>query len=765
MFRYQEIQIKVKSIDKEITFIQTITSRHRGNNFTFKLDCDNKMCKVICNSIKENNYRATIKVSADLDCSLEIYTYKIDVKRREVTEVTVPKGKHSIILAAKSNPSYKIAETIEVTDDASYEYNFTDLVSKHREWWKIKDIIILKRSRGHSSYAVLWDKTVGMAVREYEPLQDIENYPQFGAIDHCKLGIIGNFFYYRYEKEDYCEDYRLYNLDNHDVSKETFKSSQLLTFDKSKHFYFITNMDGVKIIDKNGHTLYDVCVWDEEKKRHLTEVVKKWIAKFHFSEGRAAMLGDDGITLHFVTEKWKKIGESYSYTGNYPVFRNGYCAVKKGDEGYLFLENLKFDLKERSERYDYLEPVEINGRWVYKAEKDGCTEFIDPTQQDENGLPSKLDGIAPQPETPKVIRREEISEHFCVVSTEADGAVCKSLRAEERIIAENISQYKTLTSTFTAVRYSDDRWYVYDVDGTCRFEALEQFRIHKNGYFQFNKDGYCEVWKAEDTSLNKICRDEKTFSPYGNSIWNEKTLINLTDGKILTLYSGQWMWEENEYIGSLIAPNIDVINMEHFLIPFSISGSSEVVGLMKRDTHEEVIAPAYQSIERAGNVWIASHDGLKTIFSDKGETLAENLDYDSIEEHEGTCLYIAEKDGEKCLIDKNGAQKSNIYKAIRPKKHGFAAVLGYGWGFIRIEDDKIEEICRSYYYHDVKDFTEEGYAQVQKEEEGDWGLIDRDGNLVIDCRYTEIIPVKDGLFNARKRYKWTILNKEGQEVR
>lgn len=98
-------------------------------------------------------------------------------------------------------------------------------------------------------------------------------------------------------------------------------------------------------------------------------------------------------------------------------------------------------------------------------------------------------------------------------------------------------------------------------------------------------------------------------------------------------------------------------------------------------------------------------------------------------------------------------------------KDGFAAVLGYGWGFIRIEDDKIEEICRSYYYHDVKDFTEEGYAQVQKKENEDWGLIDRDGNLVIDCRYTEIIPVKDGLFNARKRYKWTILNKEGQEVR
>lgn len=124
-------------------------------------------------------------------------------------------------------------------------------------------------------------------------------------------------------------------------------------------------------------------------------------------------------------------------------------------------------------------------------------------------------------------------------------------------------------------------------------------------------------------------------------------------------------------------------------------------------------------------------------------------------------LYIVGTEGGYCLMDAYGNMKTKCYSEIRKAVNGYAAFKEYDdWGFLRISSDNVEVACSTAYYQ-VKDFTPEGYAMVQQNQDGDWGLIDSEGNLVVYCCYDHIDPFKCDYTSARKRVNWTIVKKKG----
>ena len=84
-------------------------------------------------------------------------------------------------------------------------------------------------------------------------------------------------------------------------------------------------------------------------------------------------------------------------------------------------------------------------------------------------------------------------------------------------------------------------------------------------------------------------------------------------------------------------------------------------------------------------------------------------------------LYIVGTEGGYCLMDAYGNMKTKCYSEIRKSVNGYAAFKAYD----------------------------------------DWGLIDSEGNLVIDCCYDHIDPFKCDYTSARKRVNWTIVKKKG----
>ncbi len=798
---YEKIkaEVKVAEFDHKFTFESLITAEHTGN-ITLVLDCELNEARVECDMVDDEMLElnqdldmVSLKVLTDLDCDLEVrgVTQGKVARRWETTELQVPKGIRTITLTAKNNPSYVMTRDVEMTEDIVInDMLFAKEVYKHREWWDIKNIIVLKYTTPKfGKRYVLWDKTVDIPVRMMFSYSDLDN---------SETGFVGEFFYHKVKDGSY----HYQHLTDEDCS---FFSERMIAFANGYEFCELGGKDAC-VIDENGTRLFTIFQsrkwewrygtklparsvdWPEELKKNY----KGFIKKLQFSEdGYAAMLGPDGITIRFVSDKWKEVTDSYSYNGDYPVFRNGYCAVKKGDEGYLFLTSRRGYIKELSERYDDLMPVKVAGKWVYIAVKDSKCGVIDPTLADKFVVPMQWDFIGercghlllmnngkwediygadihqslPLPYEEVII----LSEHFFVISCKTGDVVVKHLCTNGRVIASDIKDYKLLLVDLVAVKCYDEKWCVFDSKGECQLSGICEICYDRLAslFLRVKRDERWEIYKVENSSLIKITEHKEMPHP-GPGCYKFKDFHTadsvLTgwmnfDGEKLVKYNGQWVWDLDH---SKIALNPAIIKSAHPLLPFSTFLSDGLLGLMRRDTMDVVVAPSYQSIQRIGDLWVADNSGMKTFISDSGNLLAENMEYDSISQYSSN-LYCAEIDGDVCLVNEHGVQKSDFYTEIRPIINGFAAVKGNRWGFVKIEGEDLKVICEQDYYA-VKDFTEEGYAMVQEDREGSWGLIDNEGNTILPCHYGQIDSFKYDYTSARIGPNWYIVNRKNEAV-
>lgn len=798
VFKYEDIKIKVITENaKSIDFNISLDGSHYGRK-TIVLDCLHNTFECDSSAMKETvkDNCTNLSITSDLECELESseIAQTAQIRPGEITQMLIPKGKQTITLTSNKNPKYRISREIDIDNDTVInDMLFSREVRKHREWWNVKDIVVLRKTFNDTDQFILWDKTVDLPVYFCICHDD-------KCFDDCETGFTGNFFYVKEDSNGY---YRYYDLSA--PGNDRIVSENLFTFNQGYEFTGCRGIGDALVIGENGAPfltifkslilnsdgLYDSIEWPDALKEHYD----KFIRQFQFSEGWAAMLGPDGSTIRFISDKWKLASDPYSYLPDkYPVFHKGYCVVKKGKEGYLFLKSSNGYIKETNERYDFLLPIEIGGNWIYIAQKDGLYGILDPAANNNVVLPISCDMIESkhgicsikkegkwvllygadiyQAVSPPYDCINIVSSSFFLIGKQTnDSTICQYLCTKGKFIADGVIDHIKISDDLIAAKLSDGKWNVFDIKGNCHLEnyseiILDKHPIYKCFFLLAKKNKIWEVWKVDNSHLSKLAehadRPRVSYAGYrfregecssAEVSINGETIINIKD-------ADRWVWNNNK---NLVIPKESIsIWYKHSLTPFSKFSSPKRIGLMKRDTFSEIIAPVYNKIYRIGDIWIAEQGGMKTFISDTGDMLARNIGFDSIKEY-STDLYSADKDGDVCLINARGIQKSKFYSEIRPIVHGYAAVRGYLWGVVRITGEDVEVICEPE-FHAVKEFTEEGYAMVRKEKDGKWGMIDKDGNLTVDCSYDHIDPFECNFTSVRTRKSWTIINKDGQEL-
>ena len=777
IYRYEGIDIEVFITDENSIRFNTIQldCSHLDN---VKIRLGNKPMEYEIESTPKETVPLTLKT--DLDCNMELAGMAKLVERGKEVKVDVSKGAHTITLASTRNPRYKMTREIDITEETVInDMLFARELHNHREWMDVNNIVVLKKGNYPWSY-VLWDGTVDL------PVSTIEG--PSGSYEILRTGFAGNLFYklVRYRKP--CkEEYVYYNLDGNLIGY----SGDMFTFEKGYEFIGKDDKGTALIIDKDGKrlfTIFDGDKWEPGLEKHYYYFPKV----FEFSEdGYAAVIESDGTTIRFITDKWRTASNSYSYVpDNYPIFRNKYCAVKKTDGNYVIITNSNGYIKELPEKYEYLKPTKIQGRWYYLAKKSGMYGLLSPVP-DAVEIPLEYDeiddraleygifagkkdgqwtilewaGISRLLPPPYDVIDVFSAKYFLVEKKADNGIIVRYLCTMGKILANDVKTGIYLSDHFVAAKHSDNRWVVYDIEGNIHLEGSDLRFV--DPFLRIEKDGMYEMWKMDGSSLHKLGEGQErpewsgNLCCFGKPKSDRKVYMNLKTGEKAVKYLGKWVWESHQHIAFAGSPQLGLMD-EPPLVPFKRFSDPENVGLMKRDTFDEVVAPVYQSIIRAGNLWIAEDRKGKTLISDSGEKLAENLDYDYIRYYIND-LYLAEKDGDMRLINAKGKPKSEFYAEIKPASYGYAAVRRYHWGFIRIEKNTVKVVSEPEYYA-VKDYGEEKYAMVQKDDSGDWGLIDEDGNLVLECRYEDIEPFRCGFTCALKDGYWSIINKRGQEV-
>ena len=78
-------------------------------------------------------------------------------------------------------------------------------------------------------------------------------------------------------------------------------------------------------------------------------------------------------------------------------------------------------------------------------------------------------------------------------------------------------------------------------------------------------------------------------------------------------------------------------------------------------------------------------------------------------------------------VDYSGIQKQNT--EVYPNNTIFAKSQNGKWGFVGKEGNVVVD----YQYDEVTEINEYGFAGVKKDEK--WGVIDKNGNIIVDCIY------------------------------
>lgn len=787
IYRYEGIDIEVFITGENSIRFNTIQldCSHLDN---VKIRLGNKSMEYEIESIdlakEKKKETASLTFKTDLDCTLEISGIAkiVEVQRGKEVKVDVSKGMHSITLASARNPRYKVTREIDIAEDTVInDVLFAKEVHNHREWWDIKDIVILKKTFDNNRF-VLWDRSVELPVY-FCPCDD----------DKSETGFAGNFFYVK-QSDGF---YRYYDLS---VPGNDHLSENLFTFNRGYEFTGYRGFGDALVIDKNGALLYtifksikrnssglyDIIDWPDA----LKENYDSFIRQFQFSEGWAAMLKPDG-TIHFVNEDWIADSKySYSYDCSaYPLFHNGYCAVKKGHV-YLFIEDKGGYLEETVGEYEYLQTVEVKGDWAYIAKTDTGYGIMDPAKN-RFLLPPVFQSI----EAAHGLFRVELngksgildsnlndvlnliggdicllSDAFFIESINTNGDLKHYLGSKDSLIAVHFKRYELIydcasgSANLIAVQCYDDKWKICDTTGKERLKDYDEFMYYGSGIFLLKKGNTHEYWILKGNSLRQMTDVDFLFVEQSDVYFYIINARNVDkDNEIVTLefYRLNPMTGDEQFISKRLTIRCkDYVNL--FLDNYA--AAKQIKGMDRKNMEDTIskYSDYYEIYNRIGKLWINDKEQVysneKLVADECKEVIpiSEDLYYIKYSNSSLTSHIMAD-DGKRFHLEN--------YRQIRPIVHGFAAVQRTGWGFIGDISGKTgtaRQIC-NLEYEAVKDFTKEGYAMVRKKDSG-WGLIDTSGGLVVECRYDYVESFRCGFTSALKDGYWSIINKKGQEV-
>lgn len=734
--------------------------------------------------------KVTLVVKSDLECRMTVPGVEGDyvVARNGNVTLRIPKGRHEITLTAKDNPSYVMTREVDLTcDTAVKDMLFAKEVRNHSEWWKtaLQNIVVLKKTfcDGDNKF-VLWDKTVDL------PVYICKCYNENG-FGKCETGFAGNLFYVK--EETGC--YRYYDLTN--SNRDQIFSGHLFTFAEGKkqncEFTGYRGKGDACVIDKDGKELYRIFEskdWNE----NLIGLYEDFINKFEFSDGWAAMLKPNGKIV-FINEDWMEDKEStYPFdSAYYPVFHEGWCAVKNGD-AYLFLRDITSCIKADKKIYDFLQPVVVKDNRACISKTGNLYGIIDPDSgkylwnevfeliepshglflvkiEDKWGIvDSNLDDYARLSSGEYHI----LSNNFFIQKglNKSDGDEFIYICTQNKLLGADFKDFSLIydsihpsSANYIAVKQYDKKWSVYDADGNEHLTGYDDFVYYKEGIFVIEKDGVHECWKAVGDKLFNICKAEWAFIDKDELfIYNTSVYPHLKDTKKDYVKLMQFKVTPTENSWNILPINRWAIEKSvHTINPF-LSYAKNVHSVKEMEDSIAKISSDYVILEyyRYGNLWIAEEDEKKMIFSDSWKLLMDECDeITSVSEN----LYYVTNNDKAYFIDDTGTRIISIfYRIVRPITNGFAAVYATSWGYVQINGGSIKEICVRE-YSEVKDFSKEGYAMVYKENQG-WGLIDNRGVLVVECRYDEVEDFKNGCGYTSVRIGdlWKIIGKDGIEV-
>lgn len=787
IFRYENIHIKVYLKDNTTVEFEPFQLEWKHSD-KINLQCEYRTVEKTDNYKPANRAKKRTQCKAveltlktDLGCTLEVSGIKeiVNVPRGQYATVKVPKGTHIITLISVSNPKYKMTREVDIIKDTVIDdMLFATEVHQHREWWNIDDIVVLKGTVSDEDNYVLWDKTVDL------PVYLCRCYSENDFL-HSETGFAGNLFYVK----DTDGWYRYYDLT--DRENDQIFSKRLFTFSQKTYrtSYELTGSHGkgdALVIDENGKTLYTIFKadgWNE----NLVDVYEEFKKKFRFSERWAAMLLPDGKTIRFVNDDWQTDRDKvYDYdSDNYPIFHNNYCAVRK-DGHYHFLKDNGSFLIDTADKYDYLEPVLVKDEWIYIVKKDGKYSFRNLEKDVElNSLKYDLieyshglfrvkgnewgvfdSKLEPVGRTSNVFEPEILSDKFVIWDKKSsDEYYPRYLCAKDQTLIVDFLDYKiindsedSVSADFVAIKSKDSKWHIFDAESNRYLTDYDDFSYYKSGIFILQKDKKYQCWKAEGSKLQQIYEGDWMFIEQSELYIYHTSKSPIPKDKTIELVF---------LFKSRLEPDYKTVSSICFWGTLAAKSSPDPfldkgaqITLMTQENMDKLASEAtkgaYIHFCRAGNLWISNTDNKKiaytpsiTQFCEGEEVIYINEDY----------LYIKQMNKYFIWNTQGIRISAKPYQQIRPMTNGFAAVRANCWGFIQILNGKVQEIEPKYY--DVMDFTEDGYAMVQKEEAGSWGLIDTNGELVVDCLYDHVDPFRCGcnFTSVKKGKKWKIIRK------
>ena len=178
-------------------------------------------------------------------------------------------------------------------------------------------------------------------------------------------------------------------------------------------------------------------------------------------------------------------------------------------------------------------------------------------------------------------------------------------------------------------------------------------------------------------------------------------------------------------------------------------------GVMKTNG-EVTIAPDYEDLKEAKTgLFIAKQAGKYGVI-DLSKAVKIQPTYKSITYNEGADLYIAEKDDYSNDIIDNAfsVRQSGILTDVNDEK-----------GYLELKQGE------EYKYYNFK-FEEKNIAEIKndntlfkKKQDGKYGFVDKDGNVVIDYQYDDVTEQNNyGYAGIKKDGKWGVIDKEGKTV-
>lgn len=270
--------------------------------------------------------------------------------------------------------------------------------------------------------------------------------------------------------------------------------------------------------------------------------------------------------------------------------------------------------------------------------------------------------------------------------------------------------------------------------------------ITENGYIQVqNNDGKWGVLDNTGKVIVEPTFDDDSKLPYFSKIGLAAKKENGKYGYINT--EGEWVIKpEYDYAKSFQSNGLAIIrNGSYHSV---INGKGKIITTNSYDRIEDysngvavvVLENSYGLIDESGK------EVVDTKYS-KIEIVSSEFAKVKLEEKYGY-ITLSGKKYIKCDYEKLGDIGSNGY---------VAAYDGYKWGYL---DQKgkwaIEPMFQS-----AEEFID-GYAVVK---DGQYGMIDEDGDIIIDNKYDEIVGYTvNGTAAARCGREWELINKSGEII-